>query len=385
MAQIRARRQADGSTRYTAIIRIRRGTALIQQEYRTFAHRSAAASWAKHREVELENQAVPGRKQHEPITLGALIRWYIETFETISRWQRSKQSHLEFLEHHAIGKVNALELTAAALIGHVRRRRADGAGPATVMNDLIWIGVVLRAANNVKELPMRPAVAQEAREACGTLRLISKARKRARRPTLQELALLRDYFSARDRRSEIPMLAIMEFAIASARRQAEITRLEWVDNDEIGRTGVVRDAKHPRHKEGNHRRFKYAPEAWAIVERQPRTSEYIFPYDAKSVGAAFTRACGILGIKDLHFHDLRHEATSRLFERGYQIHEVAQFTLHDSWTELKRYANLKPGDVREITAPTMQGGLHDHRHKPVLVAHRPSLDAGRSARRGRSH
>jgi integrase len=385
MAQLRACRQADGSTRYTAIIRIRKGRALIQQEYRTFAHRAAAASWAKHREVELENQAVPGRKQHEPVTLGALIRWYIETFESISRWQRSKQSHLEFLEHHAIGKVNALELTAAALIGHVRRRRADGAGPATVMNDLIWIGVVLRAANNVKELPVRPEVAQEAREACGTLRLISKARKRARRPTPTELARLREYFAARDRRSDIPMLAIMDFAIASARRQAEITRLEWIDNDEIGRTGVVRDAKHPRHKEGNHRRFKYTPEAWTIVERQPRSSEYIFPYDAKSVGTAFTRACGMLGIQDLHFHDLRHEATSRLFERGYQIHEVAQFTLHDSWNELKRYANLKPEDVRDITVPTMQGGLHDQRHKPVLVAHRPSLDAGRSARRGRSH
>ena len=92
MAQIRARRQADGSTRYTAIIRIRKGTNLIQQEYRTFAHRSAAASWAKHREVQLEIQAVPGRKQHEPVTLGALIRWYIETFETISKWQLSKQS-----------------------------------------------------------------------------------------------------------------------------------------------------------------------------------------------------------------------------------------------------------------------------------------------------
>jgi integrase len=385
MAQIRARRQADGSTRYTAIIRIRKGRALIQQEYRTFAQRSAAASWAKHREVQLENQAVPGRKQHEPVTLGALIRWYIETFETISKWQRSKQSHLEFLEHHAIGKVNALELTAATLIGHVRRRRADGAGPATVMNDLIWIGVVLRAANNVKELPVRPEVAQEAREACGTLRLISKARKRARRPTPPELARLREYFAARDKRAEIPMLAIMDFAIASARRQAEITRLEWIDNDEIGRTGLVRDAKHPRHKDGNHRRFKYTPEGWAIMERQPRTSEYIFPYDAKSVGAAFTRACGILGLKDLHFHDLRHEATSRLFERGYQIHEVAQFTLHDSWNELKRYANLKPEDVRDITVPTMPSDRHDHRHKAVPVPHRPSLDAGRSARRDRSH
>src|SRR5271165_2463772 len=212
MAQIRARRQADGATRYTAIIRIRKGTTLIQQEYRTFAQRSAAASWAKHREVQLENQAVPGRRQHDPITLAALIRWYIETFETISKWQRSKQSHLEFLERHAIGKVNALELTAAALIGHVRRRRADGVGPATVMNDLIWIGVVLRAASNVKELPVRPEIAQEARDACATLRLIGKARKRAR-------------------------------------RQAEITRLEWADNDEIGRTGLVRDAKHPLHNE----------------------------------------------------------------------------------------------------------------------------------------
>jgi hypothetical protein len=146
------------------------------------------------------------RKQHAPVTLAALIRWYIETFETISKWQRSYQSHLEFLERHAIGKVNALELTAAALIGHVRRRRADGAGPATVMNDLIWIGVVLRAASNVKELPVRPEAAQEAREACATLRLIGKARKRARRPTPQELARLRDYFAARDRRADIPML-----------------------------------------------------------------------------------------------------------------------------------------------------------------------------------
>ena len=42
------------------------------------------------------------------------------------------------------------------------------AGPATVMNDLIWIGVVLRAASSVKELPVRPQVAQEAREAAST-------------------------------------------------------------------------------------------------------------------------------------------------------------------------------------------------------------------------
>ena len=113
----------------------------------------------------------------------------------------------------------------------------------------------------------------------------------------------------------------------------------------------MRDAKHPTAREGNHRRFRYTREAWAIVRAQPRKGEHIFPYDPKSVSAAFTRACKVLGIADLRFHDLRHEATSRLFERGYQIHEVAQFTLHDSWNELKRYTNLKPENLRDLGPP----------------------------------
>ncbi|MGH8111467.1 MAG: tyrosine-type recombinase/integrase, partial [Rhodanobacteraceae bacterium] len=63
--------------------------------------------------------------------------------------------------------------------------------------------------------------------------------------------------------------------------------------------------------------------------------------------SAFTNACHFLGIKGLHFHDLRHEATSRLFERGYSIQEVAQFTWHESWATLKRYTHLRPEDVKE--------------------------------------
>lgn len=89
MATIKARRQANGAIRYTAIVRKRLDKVIVHREAKTFMHRSAALSWARHREVELEIQAVPGRKQHGPISLAALIRWYIETFETISRWQRS--------------------------------------------------------------------------------------------------------------------------------------------------------------------------------------------------------------------------------------------------------------------------------------------------------
>lgn len=47
-------------------------------------------------------------------------------------------------------------------------------------------------------------------------------------------------------------------------------------------------------------------------------------------------------MEDLCFHDLRHEATSRLFEQGYDIPEVAAVTLHESRNELKRYTQLRP-------------------------------------------
>ncbi len=385
MATIRPRKQADGSTRYTAIVRIRRGKTIVYQEYRTFALRTAAASWAKHREVALERPGALARVEEGTPTVAELVRWYINNFESVSKWQRGKQAHLKFLERHALGELNALTLTVAELIEHVRARRAGGAGPATVANDLVWLGVVLRAAKSVKGLPVRPDVVQEAREACSALRLTGKARKRARRPTADELARLRDYFARRDKRSQIPMLSVMEFALTSARREAEICRLQWEDNDEANQTGMVRDAKHPTAREGNHRRFKYPPGAWAIVKSQPRTSEFIFPYDPKSVGAAFTRACHFLAIADLRFHDLRHEATSRLFELGYQIQEVAQFTLHDSWNELKRYANLKPENVRVLTAPAAPNASPLHSRVVKLPASQPDLFGDLSARRGRSH
>jgi integrase len=231
------------------MVRVRKGSTVIHQENKTFTHRSAALTWAKHREVALEDPSTLIRVRQGAPTLAALIRWYIDNFEGVSKWQRSKQAHLEFLERHALGKFNALTLTATDLIDHVRSRRAKGAGPATVANDLIWTGVVLRAAKSVKGLQVRPEVVQEAREASAELRLTGKARKRTRRPTPGELEQLRDYFARRDKRARIPMNAVVEFALNSARRESEICRLEWRDNDARGRTGMVRDAKHPKTQE----------------------------------------------------------------------------------------------------------------------------------------
>ena len=47
------------------------------------------------------------------------------------------------------------------------------------------------------------------------------------------------------------------------------------------------------------------------------------------------------GIVDLHFHDLRHEAISRFFEKGLSIPEVSLISGHKDVRQLMRYTHLK--------------------------------------------
>lgn len=56
---------------------------------------------------------------------------------------------------------------------------------------------------------------------------------------------------------------------------------------------------------------------------------------------AFDRVCKRAKITDLHFHDLRHEATSRFFEKSLNMMEVAATTGHKSLSMLKCYTHLK--------------------------------------------
>ena len=70
-----------------------------------------------------------------------------------------------------------------------------------------------------------------------------------------------------------------------------------------------------------------------------------------SAGAAFRRACAILGIEDLRFHDLRREAASRLFEAGLPIERVALVTGHKTWEMLRRYTRLRPEDLVKSAPP----------------------------------
>lgn len=182
-----------------------------------------------------------------------------------------------------------------------------------------------------------------ARIECRKRKLIGKAQERDRVATEAELARLCAHFD-NSQRAQIPMSEIIWFALYSCRRQDEITQLRWVDNDASKLTGIVPRLKDPSGSKIDVP-FRYTQEAWDIVQRQPRNSTQVFPYNSRSISAAFTRACKVLGIQDLTFHDLRHTAVTRLFKLGYQVHEVPAFSLHRSWASLKRYTNIKPEEV----------------------------------------
>ncbi|ULU25274.1 tyrosine-type recombinase/integrase [Dyella terrae] len=342
MGTILTRRRKDGQSSYTAVIRLKKAGKVIHSETETFGRKSLALEWMRRREVELDQHRARGTLHGAKTTLANLIKWYRETVGPTAKWGRTKAFDLIRLEGCDIARRVATELATADYISHVMARRNDGAGPATVGNDLVWIGQVLRSARAEFNLPLRLDLLADARHELRQRKVIRKSRWRDRRVTPAEDAALRDYFARRDRRAVIPMSDIYAFAVTTTRRQEEITEIRrsnferpcaWLD-----------DVKHPTMKEGNRKKFRMLPEAWDIIDRQPEVDgeDRVFPYNPKSIGEAFARACKALGIEKLTFHDLRHEATSRLFERGYAIQEVAQFSLHESWQTLKRYTHLRP-------------------------------------------
>ncbi len=75
------------------------------------------------------------------------------------------------------------------------------------------------------------------------------------------------------------------------------------------------------------------------------SNDRVFPITPESVKSAFKDAVNRGGLSDLRFHDLRHEATSRFFEKGLDMMEVATITGHKTLTMLKRYTHLKAEDL----------------------------------------
>lgn len=310
-----------------------------KRESKTFSTRALAQSWGDKRQKEIERALVHGEESE--LTIMQILDSYSERFG--SGFGKSKGNDMARLSNYAIAELDIKSLSAKHLIDWCIERNKD-AKPQTVSMDLSTLKTALSTMSAVDGFDCDLSVFDRASIVLKQERMIAKTTKRTRVPTWQEMLKLTRHFR-RQKKSRTPIADIIWFAYFSTRRQAEITRIEWSDNNDEKQTGMVRDAKHPREKKGNHRRFKYEKSAWKIVQRQPRTSEFIFPYNSGSISVLFNLATKALGIKDLHFHDLRHAGATRLFSKGYSIEQVQQFTLHTDWRTLSRYTHIKPEDI----------------------------------------
>lgn len=130
-------------------------------------------------------------------------------------------------------------------------------------------------------------------------------------------------------------------ALETGARRGEIVEMHWANINFKKRTIILRDSKNSQDRE-----VPLSSQALAVIKRQPRhINGRVFPIRADSITKAFTRICTKAKLTGLRFHDLRHEATSRFFEKGFETMEVSAITGHKDLAMLKRYTHLKAEDL----------------------------------------
>lgn len=314
----------------------------------TFATKREARDWATGIEAQANHIAAGGfAPVPKTATVSDLIDKYTETFSKTPG--HTKAATLAMLKRE-IGKVRLGSLNAVVLRDFIDRRQEAGAGGVTIAGDLSFFSAVLKWGKHARQLDLPERLALEARASLTHRGLDTRSKERSREPTDDELARLYQLWDSNPRQ-RVPMVTLCRFALATGMRQAEICRLEIDDIDRAAKTVVIRDRKDPKNKQGNDQTVPLLAAAWAIVEPliQDRDSGYLFPYQADSISAAFTRGCKAVEppIVDLHFHDLRHRATASFFRMGLDIPRVALLTGHKTWAMLRRYTKITAGDVHD--------------------------------------
>lgn len=353
MGTISSRKRKDGSTSHTAQIRIMREGVKVYQESQTFDRKPAAKAWVKKREAELAQPGALERLSRKGVALRDIIEHYIAEQDKIELLARTRRATLRAIGRTWLGDVVDRDITSQVLVDYVLWRMSPeggGVAPQTTSNDLSHLSSVLNVARPAWGYDIDLHAMGDARRVLRGMRVRTKGKQRDRRPELSELdLLLQHFFMASARRpSSTNMPKVLGFALYSARRQDEIVRIRWDDLDEENQRVLVRDMKNPGQTIGNNVWCHLPDEAWAILQSMPRVCPEIFPYTAGNVSINFTRACQFFGIEDLHFHDLRHEGISRLFEMGWDIPRVSSVSGHRSWASLQRYTHLrKQGDKFE--------------------------------------
>jgi integrase len=128
-------------------------------------------------------------------------------------------------------------------------------------------------------------------------------------------------------------------------RRGELLKLTWENINLKAHTAYLPDTKDPKGRTRD-RTVPLSSRAIAILSSLPHSDDgRVFPVSANAVRLAWTRAMKRAGIENLRFHDMRHEAASRLAEKLPNLIELSAVTGHMDLRMLKRYYHPRAEDL----------------------------------------
>lgn len=165
------------------------------------------------------------------------------------------------------------------------------------------------------------------------------ARKKVQAETRARL-----HATAEETADVIPYLQVFYlFQVMTGARRGETLSLPWTHIDFADKTAFL-----PETKNGRARKLALRVDIIEHLRKFPQDTDRVFNVGLGYLVNGWTKACQMAGIKDLHIHDARHEAISRLAESGkFTLPELQAFSGHLDLRMLMRYAHLSASGLAQ--------------------------------------
>lgn len=311
------------------------------RQTRTFKTKAEAEKWARAIENEYDRGLNIDRSEAEKNTLKELLERYLAEITPIKKGAATEAIRIRKLMKDPIAEHKAASLSGRSLAQY-RDRRLKLVSGSTVNRELNIISHVISVARKEWGVHVENPVSMIRRPK------ENKARERRLQGDEEERLLAALDESPRNEKGQLSsgtrnpwIKPIVQLAIETSMRRSELLALKWDDIDLEEHAALLHDTKN-----GSAREVILSSRARKILKSLPRSIDgRVFPTTADAVKKAFVRACNRAGIENFHFHDLRHEATSRLATRLDNVLELAAVTGHKDLRMLKRYFHPKAKDI----------------------------------------
>ncbi|GJD55517.1 integrase [Methylobacterium dankookense] len=300
---------------------------------KSFDTKGEAERWARNLEAELDRcGTLPDTRLAENTTLAQILTRYRSEVSPTKRSHVSEVSRLSAILRRPIC-YRTLALLSTADLAAYRDERLKKVAPATVIRELNTISHAIDTARREWGIYM-------AQNPCKLVRRPSPPKGRTRRLEGNEEQLL---LAAADAGRVRYLRPLIELAIETGMRRGELLALRWEHVDLTQRVAHLSMTKN-----GTSRDVPLSGRAVETLRRlQAAETKTVFTAAPNAVRLAWERLVRRVGLQDLHLHDLRHEAVSRLFEKGFNTVEVASISGHRELRMLQRYTHLRAADLAE--------------------------------------